>query len=171
MLRTQLWRHCTSIFMELEPRVAFRHLWMYGRYCTDVQCLYRQLGNYCNISAGSANGNIVNYDTVVVARPTAVWRQLLRKYLVFVRAARNVINRIKNKKLNARSLICIIVPRVFCILYVVQLAQYKMKMEYGESERTMNWSNHRKCRHSKIYKKQKNGLARTCDADGWRENA
>ena len=28
----------------------------------------------------------------------------------------------------------------------------------------------RKCRHSKIYKKQKNGLARTRDADGWREN-
>jgi len=26
------------------------------------------------------------------------------------------------------------------------------------------------CRHSKIYKKQ-NGLARTRDADGWRENA
>ena len=29
----------------------------------------------------------------------------------------------------------------------------------------------RKCRYSKVYKKQKNGLARTRDADGWRENA
>jgi len=54
----------------------------------------RQLGDYCNISAGTANGNIVNYDSVVVASPTDVCRQQLRQYFVFMRATRNVISRI-----------------------------------------------------------------------------
>ena len=56
-----------------------------------------ECGNYCNLSAGTAIGNIVNYDTVVVACPTVVWRKQLRQYFVFMRATRNVTNIIKNK--------------------------------------------------------------------------
>jgi len=40
----------------------------------------------------------------------------------------------------------------------------------NQKEPWTEWTR-RKCRNSKIYKKQKNGLARVHDVDGWRENA
>jgi hypothetical protein len=45
------------------------------------------------------------------------------------------------------------------------LAQCKMKMDPGESEWIMNWTN-RKCRYSKIYKKKKNSFAQSRDEGG-----
>jgi hypothetical protein len=45
-----------------------------------------------------------------------------------------------------------------------------MKMDPGESEWIMNWITNRKRRHSEIYKKQKNSMARARDANGWQEN-
>ena len=43
------------------------------------------------------------------------------------------------------------------------------KMDPGETEWIMNWTN-RKRRHGEIYKKKKNSLVRSRGADGWQEN-
>jgi len=99
MLRTPLKHHCTSKNSYgirakscIPPSVNVRKL-MHQRAVP----LPSNLGITATLALVTPSVNIVNYETVVVARPTVVWRQQLRQYFEFMRATRNVINRIKNK--------------------------------------------------------------------------
>jgi len=122
----------------------------------------------CEIQAKIISGNRCYYSCGALMKSRALNRSSKLKYIKLNKTCSNIrmwdLDISKSKWTTIKNIWAENIQENFW-----PSTRWKWNLE-TQKEPWTEWT-YRKCRHSKIYKKQKNGLARTRDADGWRENA